>query len=78
MFAQAIWPRLTGTVGVRRPQRAKPGLRLLRELWLARLKKVDQLAERAPEGPRDAVEVDDAAGATGDHRDTISPRGPEG
>ncbi|MEU4361320.1 YrhK family protein [Promicromonospora sp. NPDC023987] len=30
---------------------AKPGIRLVRELWLARLDKVDQLAGRAPEGP---------------------------
>lgn len=30
---------------------AKPSIRIVRELWLARLHKVDQLAGRAPEGP---------------------------
>ncbi len=30
---------------------AKPSIRIVRELWLARLHKVDKLAGRAPEGP---------------------------
>ena len=30
---------------------AKPSIRIIRELWLARLHRVDQLAGRAPEGP---------------------------
>ena len=30
---------------------AKPSIRLLREIWLARSNRVDRLAERAPEGP---------------------------
>lgn len=30
---------------------AKPSIRLVREFWLARLDKVEQLAGRAPEGP---------------------------
>lgn len=30
---------------------AKPSIRLVRELWLARLDKVDHLAGKAPEGP---------------------------
>ncbi|ASK64557.1 N-acetyl-gamma-glutamyl-phosphate reductase [Brachybacterium avium] len=30
---------------------AKPSIRIVRELWLARSHKVDRLAGRAPEGP---------------------------
>ena len=30
---------------------AKPSIRLVRELWLARLDRADELAGRAPEGP---------------------------
>ncbi|SLN03244.1 hypothetical protein FM106_25160 [Brachybacterium faecium] len=30
---------------------AKPSIRLVREIWLARLDGIDRLAERAPEGP---------------------------
>lgn len=30
---------------------AKPSIRLVREVWLARIDKVDRLAEKAPEGP---------------------------
>lgn len=30
---------------------AKPSIRLVREVWLARLDKADELAGRAPEGP---------------------------
>lgn len=30
---------------------AKPSIRLAREIWLAKLKNIDRLAEKAPEGP---------------------------
>lgn len=30
---------------------AKPSIRMIREIWLARLDGVDRLAKRAPEGP---------------------------
>ncbi|WP_253869273.1 YrhK family protein [Promicromonospora umidemergens] len=38
---------------------AKPSIRLVRELWLARLDKADELAGRAPEGPNSIEHLTD-------------------
>lgn len=56
---------------------AKPGIRLVRELWLARLERVDHLADMAPEGPGDLEELtgDDEHG---EREERISPRNPDG
>lgn len=38
---------------------AKPSIRLAREIWLAKLKNIDRLAEQAPEGPGSFMELMD-------------------
>jgi hypothetical protein len=37
----------------------KPSIRLIREVWLARLNRIDHLAAEAPEGPGDFEELAD-------------------